>query len=704
MQFLIKIFLSFLRSSLSTSVFILLVIAILSIFNKKINVRVKNALWILILIKLLIPVAVHVDMNLFGMLNQKDSTSVQTEQAVTVTNYQAENGQLPFDTVNNDNKKENYDNYKKYNYFSTIFQMAAIIWLDGVFLLSLFLLITQYNFKKNMKIKTNIEDSRTLALIEKIKNKLSIKSEISVAVNNQIKSPCISGILKPTVYIPEYILKMSDPNQLSYIFLHEFVHYKRKDILYNFFSIIALLIHWYNPLVWVAVKKMKLYRECTCDACVLELLNEEENIEYGMTLLNYSKLYLNRDKYSQYPIYFETNNQIKERIIMIKGFHKGSYKMTGKVILSCVIAAGIIFTNNLEVKALNTDNILRSTSTLTAPGQGSGWYHENNKWYYKKIIDGVADKDFCRQDGPNETEYWLFDSENWYYFDKQGVMVHNTTLEIDGKNYIFEKNGVCTNKIQTGWVIDDGDSRWYYYDENGVMLKNTTVDGNKLDEDGRLVVKAKEKSTSTDKSQYGWYQQNGKWYSKVEGKIQTETWAYVNGNWYYFDKQGAMVSNTTLKIEGKDYVFAKNGVCTNFDEKKGWNYDYGKWHYYDENGVMLKNTTVDGYKLDADGTRVESENNESPDAYYIPGAGGSLVDLQLKNDYARDLDLTDGWYSQNHTWYLKKDNNNVKGWVKHNHAWVYLDEQGVLAEDTTLKIDGKDYVFDINGVCTNKLD
>lgn len=165
-----------------------------------------------------------------------------------------------------------------------------------------------------------------------------------------------------------------------------------------------------------------------------------------------------------------------------------------------------------------------------------------------------------------------------------------------------------------------------------------------------------------------------------------------------------MVSNTTLKMDGKDYIFDENGVCTNYEDKKGWNYDYGVWRYYDNNGVMLKNTTVDKYKLDADGARVESENNESPNAYYIQSAGGSLVDLQLKNDYARDLDLTDGWYSQNHTWYLKKDNKNVIGWVKHNHAWLYLDKQGALVVDTTLKIGGKDYVFEYNGVCTNKLD
>lgn len=710
MEYLIKIFFSYLRSTLSTGIFISLAIIFFKAFDKKINVRVKNIVWILILIKLLIPVSIPVSMNLFDALSNKYAMSVQSQQASPVTEKPLITdsiiaSQPPFFPGNNITGKVSIVNMQRQSDIAFVFKIAAVVWLDGVVLLSLFLLIAQYKFKSKMKKRTDILDSKSLALIQELKVLLSIKSEIPIVINNQINSPCISGIFKPTIYIPEYIIKVCDTPQLSHILLHELVHYKRKDLIYNLLSIIALNIHWYNPLVWLAVKKMKLYRECCCDAFVLEILDEEESIEYGMTLLNYSRLYLNRNKYSQLPIYFETKNQIKERITMIKGFHKGSYKVTGKVILSCAIAASVIFTNNLEVKALNADNLLKTTSSaLTAPGRGSGWYHQNNNWYYKQVVDKVIDNWYGIQDSTNETEYWLFDSGKWFYFDGQGIMVNHTTLKIEGKDYTFNENGVCTNKVYKGWVLDDGDSGWYYFDENGIMLKNTTIDENVLDEHGKLV-KAKERKTTNDKSQYnGWYQENGKWYCKLDGKNMTKAWVGVGGNTYYFDEQGVMVSNTTIKVDDKNYIFDQNGVCTNIDEKKGWNYDDGQWSYYDNNGVALKNTTIDGYKLDSNGVRVESENIGSPEAYYIQGADGSLVDLQLKDYYVRDPESTDGWYSKEDAWYLKKDNKNITGWVKHNHAWVYLDNQGKLVKDTTLKIDGKDYVFNFDGVCTNKLD
>lgn len=189
---------------------------------------------------------------------------------------------------------------------------------------------------------------------------------------------------------------------------------------------------------------MRIYRECTCDACVLELLNEDENIEYGMTLLNISKSYFNKNEYTQMPIYFETNNQMKERINMIKKFSKGSNKITFKMALSCVIAACIILSNNLQVKALNTENMIPSASN--GPGLKVGWYQQNDNWYYR----GELFKDAEMVVG-NVSEDWLFDTGLWYYFDKQGVMVHDITLTIDGKNYDFATDGHCTNKIETGW-------------------------------------------------------------------------------------------------------------------------------------------------------------------------------------------------------------------------------------------------------------
>lgn len=117
----------------------------------------------------------------------------------------------------------------------------------------------------------------------------------------------------------------------------------------------------------------------------------------------------------------------------------------------------------------------------------------------------------------------------------------------------------CTTAAKTGWVNDDG--KWYYYDDQGVMLKNTTVDGNILGADGAMVSEATSSTAASPTD--GWYLKDGKWYylvdnSYVKGWIKTS-----EGKWFYFDEQGVMVNNTTLNIDGKDYVFTSDGACTN---------------------------------------------------------------------------------------------------------------------------------------------
>lgn len=90
---------------------------------------------------------------------------------------------------------------------------------------------------------------------------------------------------------------------------------------------------------------------------MLEFLGEEKNICYGMTLINFSKLFIKKSDYLRLAIGFETNNKIRERIKMIKGFKKGSYKMSAKAALGCLVAAAVVFTNGVSVKALDTNNL-----------------------------------------------------------------------------------------------------------------------------------------------------------------------------------------------------------------------------------------------------------------------------------------------------------------------------------------------------------
>ena len=380
METLEKIFLVILQTSLTASMVVILVSLILKVFNNYIGIRIRNILWLLVLIKLFIPAIPETQINLFSILYEKYESSLHVQE---VKNNLQEGKELT--TVSkekNDNiiynqdvevvKKDNIQEINKQNLILWILKIASCIWAIGVLILIAAFLVFTFNFKRKVKHLENYDYPEVVNIMKECRHIANIRSRIPIYIYNGFKSPCILGVIKPKIYIPEHVLNTSDSNALSHIFLHELIHYKRKDLVYNFLGIIAISIHWFNPVVWFAINKMKICREFACDAGVLEVIGENEFVEYGMTLINLSKVFSNNNEYSRLAIYFETNNQIKGRIKMIKQFKRGSSKISAIGALSCVIATTVILTNSINVKALDI------TNTTVSAESGAINTNENN--------------------------------------------------------------------------------------------------------------------------------------------------------------------------------------------------------------------------------------------------------------------------------------------------------------------------------------
>ena len=197
---------------------------------------------------------------------------------------------------------------------------------------------------------------------------------------------------------------------------------------------------------------------------------------------------------------------------------------------------------------------------------------------------------------------------------------------------------------------------------------------------------------------------NAEWKDKEGNKyyLDDENGKYVtgwmqdkNGNWYYFNDNGVMQKNTTIDggyVLGSDGVWSDSKKYTSVSTSNAkntegiWKLEASKWYFYDKSGTMLKNTTVIAsgkeYKLGADGAWSDGENNTGSSSYKSDGV----------------------WINNNGKWYYKNkgESSYFKGWLNEDGKWYYLDQNGVMQENTTTKIDGKNFTFGSDGVCTNK--
>lgn len=99
-----------------------------------------------------------------------------------------------------------------------------------------------------------------------------------------LPSPCLFGLLHPAVYVtPE---AAADPAMLRHVTAHEYTHFRQGDHIWSVLRCGALAAHWWNPLVWLAVALSRRDGELACDEGALRRLGDGERLAYGNTLLS----------------------------------------------------------------------------------------------------------------------------------------------------------------------------------------------------------------------------------------------------------------------------------------------------------------------------------------------------------------------------------------------------------------------------------
>jgi len=222
-----------------------------------------------------------------------------------------------------------------------------------------------------------------------------------------------------------------------------------------------------------------------------------------------------------------------------------------------------------------------------------------------------------------------------------------------------------------------------------------TDNSSKIDDKEEKIEK-KPEETKVEKIKEGWQEENNNWRFYEHNKPVTD-WKKIQGKWYYFNKDGNRLSNTTFD----GYVFNKDGVMA----ENGWNFIDGKWYfanssgkisqnkwekindswyYFDKDGIMLSNTTINSYLLTNSGAMAENKWVLIDKHWYFANSSGKISFANLE------------WIG---AYYLKSGGYMAKNeWIFDNYynSWYYLKEDGQYVTNI-YKISGKDYIFKNDG-------
>lgn len=322
------------KTSLYASVLIVLVLAIQVAFGKRLPVRLRYALGLLVLLRLMIPVVPASSFSLYNLggdfaahSSQKEVRSVAEIQALS-----PQRANLPATLPTAPTSSALASPIS----FST---MASVIWLAGLVISLLIIWRRHRKFSRWINSQPVFEDGRVKNLLNECRPMMRVRCEVGIVRAPQPATPALFGWRRPRLLLPDGLCEKLEPRELRMILLHELAHVKRADILLNWIIIFVRSLHWFNPLVWLALRRLRADRELVCDAVVMSHLGADERRLYGNTMIKLLDDFSGAGFCPSLAPVINHRHEIKRRVIMIAKFkptgHAAVFASAAVVVALC---------------------------------------------------------------------------------------------------------------------------------------------------------------------------------------------------------------------------------------------------------------------------------------------------------------------------------------------------------------------------------
>lgn len=333
----------------TSSALILLVAALRAVVKGRVSPRLRYALWLVVLARLLVPgtfwesrasvmtpVAGQEAYQAVERIPQAVRTrpdgwvDIVTPGVMTsVREEKALSGETVF--YGKDHTKATIESLRRQVGVRNAFLLA---WAAGAFGVGLFLLAVNLRFAGRLG-----KNRRTL---EKYRGQWVFEMD-------GLASPCLFGLFRPGIYLTPQVA--ADEAAKAHVLAHEYAHFRQGDHIWAALRGACLVVHWYNPLVWLAAYLSRRDCELSCDEGAVRLLGEEHRADYGRTLVGLvARGTTPADLARCATTMTGGKSALKERVALLVKRPRTTAVMAVLVAAACVVFAACTFTGAAEVE------------------------------------------------------------------------------------------------------------------------------------------------------------------------------------------------------------------------------------------------------------------------------------------------------------------------------------------------------------------
>lgn len=173
--------------------------------------------------------------------------------------------------------------------------VVFLLWLAVVIALGL-LLLQRAMFVRGLVAQAKEANALMNDALEYCCKCMGVKRKVGLKVSANAASPAVCGLFRPVILLPHKLAPSLGSRGLRAVLLHELAHIRRGDLWVNLAQTVLQIMYFYNPLLWLANAMIRRVREQAIDETVLVRLRRmgEKAQQYPQTLVNVAKLAFKR--------------------------------------------------------------------------------------------------------------------------------------------------------------------------------------------------------------------------------------------------------------------------------------------------------------------------------------------------------------------------------------------------------------------------
>lgn len=204
--------------------------------------------------------------------------------------------------------------------------------------------------------------------------------DVEYRISPLIGSPYTIGFLKPFIVAPE---SLEDSRLSEMILRHEYSHLRRHDSAVKLLCLLAICLHFYNPLTLLTLLLYTSFSENIADQAATEGFTTEERKAYAVALVNLSA------RNRQVPVVWKNNllgakHTMKRRVefIMMKN-RKASKIGTAAAILASVFLSGTTVFGYAPMQTTEAADSVQLNETVSFVDSASNNPFANSNIYFE---------------------------------------------------------------------------------------------------------------------------------------------------------------------------------------------------------------------------------------------------------------------------------------------------------------------------------